>query len=134
MDVHVGNPQCVDWLRRRVVQSTIEIKRLKKQSRLRVMIRAGGALSIGAFIAMDEQAVRGLLKEQFDGFTSQLAALTLELQTTKTALAGQHVQGGNDHGIPRSMRIDVPKFNESNPHSWIFAINEYFSLLETTLE
>nr|GEX92181.1 retrotransposon protein, putative, Ty3-gypsy subclass [Tanacetum cinerariifolium] len=58
---------------------------------------------------MDEQAIRGLLKEQFDGFTSQLAALTLELQTTKTALASQHVQGGNDHGIPRSMRIDVPK-------------------------
>nr|GEU49398.1 retrotransposon protein, putative, unclassified [Tanacetum cinerariifolium] len=94
----------------------------------------GVIVSIGAFIAMDEQAVRGLLKEKFDGFTGQLAALTLELQTTKAALVGRHVQGGNDHGIPRSMRLDVPKFNGSDPDSWIFAINEYFSLLETTPE
>nr|GEU49397.1 hypothetical protein [Tanacetum cinerariifolium] len=83
---------------------------------------------------MDEQAVRGLLKEKFDGFTSQLVALTLELQTTKAALAGRHVQGGNDHGIPRSMPLDVPKFNGSDRDIWIFAINEYFSLLETTPE
>nr|GEV89826.1 hypothetical protein [Tanacetum cinerariifolium] len=79
-------------------------------------------------------AVRGLLKEKFNCFTSQLAALTLELQTTKAVLAGRHVQGGNDHGIPFSMPLDVPKFNGSNPDSWIFSINEYISLLETTPE
>nr|GEW40272.1 hypothetical protein [Tanacetum cinerariifolium] len=50
-------------------------------------------VSIGDFNAMDEQAVRGILKEQFDGFTSQLAALTLELQTTKAALAGFNLEG-----------------------------------------
>nr|GEX43223.1 hypothetical protein [Tanacetum cinerariifolium]GEY18675.1 hypothetical protein [Tanacetum cinerariifolium] len=82
---------------------------------------------------MDEQAVRGLMKEQFDGFTSQLAALTLELQTTKAELVGG-ISRGNDHGIPRSMRLDVPKFNGSNPDRWIFAINEYFYLLEKTTE
>nr|GEU88347.1 Ty3/gypsy retrotransposon protein [Tanacetum cinerariifolium] len=32
------------------------------------------------------------------------------------------------------MRLDVPKFNGSDPESWIFASNEYFSLLETTPE
>nr|GEU87128.1 hypothetical protein [Tanacetum cinerariifolium] len=45
MDVYAGNPQCVDWLKRRVVQSTGEIKGLKKQSRLRAKMRAGGANS-----------------------------------------------------------------------------------------
>ena len=29
------------------------------------------------------------------------------------------------------MRLDVPKFNGADPESWIFAINEYFQLLET---
>ncbi|GJY23155.1 retrotransposon-related protein [Tanacetum coccineum] len=29
------------------------------------------------------------------------------------------------------MRLDVPKFSGVNPESWIFAINEYFSLLNT---
>ncbi|GJW32118.1 ty3-gypsy retrotransposon protein [Tanacetum coccineum] len=29
------------------------------------------------------------------------------------------------------MRLDVPKFSGLNPESWIFAINEYFSLLNT---
>ncbi|GJT91601.1 retrotransposon-related protein [Tanacetum coccineum] len=32
------------------------------------------------------------------------------------------------------MRLDVPKFNGSDPDTWILAINEYFSLLETTPE
>nr|GEU83216.1 Rho GDP-dissociation inhibitor 1-like [Tanacetum cinerariifolium] len=30
-----------------------------------------------------------------------------------------------------SMRLDVPKFSGGNPESWIFAIKEYFSLLNT---
>ncbi|GKD62134.1 hypothetical protein Tco_1299643 [Tanacetum coccineum] len=32
------------------------------------------------------------------------------------------------------MRLDVPKFNEVYLDGWIFAINEYFELLETTPE
>ncbi|GKC99798.1 hypothetical protein Tco_1170073, partial [Tanacetum coccineum] len=72
--------------------------------------------------------------EQFDAFTSQLATLTLELQTTKASCWTRHGAGSNDHGIPRSIRFDVPKFNGTDPDSWIFAINEYFSLLETTPE
>nr|GFB41069.1 hypothetical protein [Tanacetum cinerariifolium] len=74
-------------------------------------------------------AVRRLLKEKFNGFTSQLAALTLELQTTKAVLAGQHVQGGNDHGIPRSMRLDVPKFNGSDPDSSVAQYQSEFEKL-----
>ncbi|GKB02459.1 ty3-gypsy retrotransposon protein [Tanacetum coccineum] len=33
--------------------------------------------------------------------------------------------------LPRSMRWDVPKFTEEDPDSCIFAITEYFSLLNT---
>ncbi|GKD46168.1 hypothetical protein Tco_1270813 [Tanacetum coccineum] len=32
------------------------------------------------------------------------------------------------------MRLDVLKFNGVDPGSWIFVINEYFELLETTLK
>ncbi|GJT23350.1 1-aminocyclopropane-1-carboxylate synthase-like protein [Tanacetum coccineum] len=41
--------------------------------------------------------------------------------------------GGGDQGslLPRSMRLYVPKFNGDDPESWIFAINEYFTLLAT---
>nr|GEV99748.1 prolyl oligopeptidase family protein [Tanacetum cinerariifolium] len=83
-------------------------------------------------IAMDEQAVLLLLKEQFDVVTSQIPSLTLELQTAKASGWTRHGAGSNDQRIPRSMRLDVPKFNGSDPNSWIFSTNEYFSLLETT--
>ncbi|GJV82306.1 hypothetical protein Tco_1522204 [Tanacetum coccineum] len=33
--------------------------------------------------------------------------------------------------LPRSMRLDVPKFLGDDPERWIFAITEYFSLLNT---
>ncbi|GJX62231.1 ty3-gypsy retrotransposon protein [Tanacetum coccineum] len=39
--------------------------------------------------------------------------------------------GGGEAGLPRSMRLDVPKFTEVDPESWLFSINEYFTLLNT---
>ncbi|GJZ88391.1 hypothetical protein Tco_0660173 [Tanacetum coccineum] len=42
-------------------------------------------------------------------------------------------RGKGDQGalLPRSMRLDVPKFLGVDLESWIFAINEYFLLLNT---
>ncbi|GKA88273.1 retrotransposon-related protein, partial [Tanacetum coccineum] len=71
-------------------------------------------------------------KEQSDGFQAQLAALHVELQETKDLVQAQHGGGGDQRSLlPRSMRLDVPKFNGADPESWIFAINEYFALLAT---
>ena len=85
---------------------------------------------------MNEQQIRLHLKEQSDSFTSQIAALNQELQAAKTlALRRLGSGSGGDQGLlPRSMRLDVPKFNGVNPDSWIFAINEYFELIMTPTE
>ncbi|GKF56128.1 hypothetical protein Tco_0166468, partial [Tanacetum coccineum] len=55
-----------------------------------------------------------------------------ELQAAGELLQTQH-GGEGDQGalLPRLMRLDVPKFSGINPESWIFAINEYFLLLNT---
>ncbi|GKC25677.1 hypothetical protein Tco_1027827, partial [Tanacetum coccineum] len=61
-------------------------------------------------------------------------AKTAELQASLGQLQGR--PGGNgDQGatFPRSMRLDVPKFSGVDPERWIFAINEYFSLLNTSI-
>ncbi|GKF75044.1 hypothetical protein Tco_0224488 [Tanacetum coccineum] len=81
---------------------------------------------------MGENAIRLLLKEQSDAFTSQLAVLHAELQDTKGLVQTRHGAGG-DHGtvLPRSKQLDVPKFNGADLERWIFAINEYFALLAT---
>ncbi|GJR75689.1 ty3-gypsy retrotransposon protein [Tanacetum coccineum] len=44
--------------------------------------------------------------------------------------------GGGDSGsaLPRAMRLDVPKFNGTDPDSWIFSITEYFTLLNTPVD
>ncbi|GJV04924.1 hypothetical protein Tco_1338493 [Tanacetum coccineum] len=84
---------------------------------------------------MDKQAIRLLLKEQSDAFTTQIAALHKELQAVKLSGYSRHGSSSNQgFRIPRSMRLDVLKFNGVDPDAWIFAINEYFELLETTLE
>ena len=102
-------------------------------------------VSIGAFIAlnMDEQTVRAWLKDQQDRaetlaqqqaatFQLQFDALRAELQATRGLLQNRH-GGGGEPGIllPRSMHLDVPKFTGDDPDSWIFAITEYFTLLNT---
>ncbi|GJU91826.1 ty3-gypsy retrotransposon protein [Tanacetum coccineum] len=62
-------------------------------------------------------------------FQRQLDALREELQTTRTLIQGRHGGGGGKAGLPRSMRLDVPKFTGVDPESWLFSINEYFTLL-----
>nr|GEW53013.1 hypothetical protein [Tanacetum cinerariifolium] len=116
-DVKVNNFCCVDYFvkdndkcndeRRTAETCFLHIYDLPFElaSRLKgcpIPILSARVVSIGAFIAMDKQSVRLLLKEQFDAVTSQIATLTLELQTAK-----------------------------ASGWSWIFAINGYFLLLET---
>ncbi|GKE10491.1 hypothetical protein Tco_1414042 [Tanacetum coccineum] len=80
---------------------------------------------------MDEQAIRLLLKEQYDALHAQIAALATEWQAAKLI---QPRPGGGKQGswLPRFMRLEVPKFNGTEPESWIFVIQEYFDLLQTT--
>ncbi|GKB73615.1 ty3-gypsy retrotransposon protein [Tanacetum coccineum] len=91
---------------------------------------------------MNAEEIRLLLKEQAttnqqqaDALQAQLVALQLELQATKTLLQTRQ-GGGGDAGslLPRSMRLDVPKFSGTDPESWIFSITEYFSLLNTPVD
>ncbi|GJS26464.1 hypothetical protein Tco_0487084 [Tanacetum coccineum] len=92
-------------------------------------------VSIDAFIVMDEQSIRLILKEQADAFTTQIAALQKELQAAKLSAYSRHGAGNEQgSGIPRSMRLDILKFNGADPEGWIFVINEYFELLEMTPE
>ncbi|GJW99402.1 hypothetical protein Tco_0183316 [Tanacetum coccineum] len=71
---------------------------------------------------MDAGEICLLLKEQAttqqqhaDAFQAQVASLYAELQDTRTLI--QSRQGGGDLGspIPRSMRLDVPKFSGNDP-------------------
>ncbi|GJS40578.1 ty3-gypsy retrotransposon protein [Tanacetum coccineum] len=91
------------------------------------------------------EAIRLLLKEQVasqkqqaDAFQAQMAALQADLQVTKDMLqVAHHRGGGGDHlslTLPRSMRLDVPKFSGSDPDRWIFSITEYFTLLNTPVD
>ncbi|GJW72186.1 ty3-gypsy retrotransposon protein [Tanacetum coccineum] len=79
-------------------------------------------------------------KQQADAFQAQMAALQADLQVTKDMLqVAQHGGGGSggDHlslTLPRSMRLDVPKFSGSDPDRWIFSITEYFTLLNTPVD
>ncbi|GJW15756.1 reverse transcriptase domain-containing protein [Tanacetum coccineum] len=77
---------------------------------------------------MDEQAIHLLLKEQSDALHAQIAALATEWQAAK--LIQPRPEGGEQGSwLPRFMRLEVPKFNGTEPESWIFAIQEYFDLL-----
>ncbi|GJW21422.1 hypothetical protein Tco_0032044 [Tanacetum coccineum] len=77
---------------------------------------------------MDEQAIQLPLKEQYDAFTSQITALNKELQTTKSLAWTRHGSGSDYRNvIPRSMCLDVPKFNGTDPDDWIFSITNTLS-------
>ena len=84
---------------------------------------------------MDETTIRLLLKEQSDAFTARLIAIQAELEEAKNMLQVRH-GGGGDPGsaLPRAMRLDVPKFNGTDPDSWIFSITKYFALLNTPVD
>ena len=79
-----------------------------------------------------------LLKEQADALNAQLhgqiASLTVELQAAKLFGHNRHGEGDAGSTVPRAMRLELPKFNGTDPESWIFAIHEYFDLLDTTNE
>ncbi|GJV78580.1 hypothetical protein Tco_1514450 [Tanacetum coccineum] len=68
-------------------------------------------------------------------FQLQFDALRADLQATRGLLIRRPPGGsggGGEHGlIPRSMRLDVPKFTGADPDAWLFAIQEYFTLLNT---
>ncbi|GKD59190.1 reverse transcriptase domain-containing protein [Tanacetum coccineum] len=97
------------------------------------------------FIAMVElDEIRLLLrdqaaahKQQSKVFQVQMAVLQAELQATKGLIqAGCYGGGGQTASpIPRSMRLDVPKFLGTDPDRWIFSITEMDSwrVYETVL-
>ncbi|GJZ68916.1 retrotransposon-related protein [Tanacetum coccineum] len=120
-----------------VVESLVRLVKVRIGARItleRVLLSIH-VVSIGAFIAMDKQVIRLRLKEQSDAFTTQIVALHKELQAVKLPGYSRHGSSSNQgFRIPRSMRLDVLKFNGADPDAWIFAINEYFELLETTPE
>nr|GEV41683.1 blue copper protein [Tanacetum cinerariifolium] len=104
-----------------------------------ITIQFERVVSTGAFIVLDVEEIRLLLKEQAttqqqqaDAFQAQVATLYPELQATRTLIQSRQ-GGGGDLGppIPRSMRLDVPKSSGNDPDNWIFSINTYFSLLAT---
>ncbi|GJZ20378.1 hypothetical protein Tco_0556968 [Tanacetum coccineum] len=71
-------------------------------------------------------------QKQAAAFQAQFEALTAELQSSLGQLQGRPGGNGDQASLlPRSMRWDVPKFTGEDPDSCIFAITEYFSLLNT---
>ncbi|GKF92439.1 hypothetical protein Tco_0279158, partial [Tanacetum coccineum] len=73
-----------------------------------------------------------MAQQQAAAFQLQFDTLRTELQATRGLLLNR-AGGGGDQGLllPRSMRLDVPKFTGDDPERWIFAITEYFTLLNT---
>ncbi|GJV67706.1 ty3-gypsy retrotransposon protein [Tanacetum coccineum] len=82
------------------------------------------------------EEIRLLIKKQSDAFQAQMAALQADLQATKGLFqAGRNGGGGETASpIPRSMRLDVPKFSRTDSDRWIFSITEYFTLLSTSVD
>ncbi|GJU89085.1 ty3-gypsy retrotransposon protein [Tanacetum coccineum] len=80
---------------------------------------------------MDADEIRLLLKDQAlaqqqqaKTFQAQIVALHIELQTTRGLIQTRQGGGGGDLGspIPRSMRLDVPKFSGSDSESDAFSL------------
>ncbi|GKB01594.1 ty3-gypsy retrotransposon protein [Tanacetum coccineum] len=79
------------------------------------------------------EALRSKLRETLRSELQE--TLRSELHAACGLLQTRH-GGRGDQGalLPRSMRLDVPKFSGIDLESWIFAINENFSLLNTPVE
>ncbi|GJW44051.1 ty3-gypsy retrotransposon protein [Tanacetum coccineum] len=101
------------------------------------MILPNGSYQFGAFIALSWTKTQFVccLKISRTPLRPRLVAIQAELQETKNLLQVRH-GGGGDSGsaLPRAMRLDVPKFNVTDPDSWIFSITEYFALLNTPVD
>ncbi|GJV18914.1 UBN2 domain-containing protein [Tanacetum coccineum] len=78
-----------------------------------------------------QDAVEKLARQQAEAFQLQLDTLRTELQPTRGLL--QNRQGGGEQS-PQSMRLDVLKFSRDDLDRWIFAITEYFSLLNAPVD
>nr|GEV77879.1 prolyl oligopeptidase family protein [Tanacetum cinerariifolium] len=79
-----------------------------------------------------QDAVEKLAQQQPAAFQTQFETLRTGLQVTRGLLQNRQRGGGDQVALlPRSMRLDVPKFSRVDPERWIFAINKYFSLLNT---
>ncbi|GJX93381.1 hypothetical protein Tco_0347967 [Tanacetum coccineum] len=65
-----------------------------------------------------------------------MVAFQAELQATKGLIQVGRYDGGVEIAspIPRSMRLDMPKFSGTDPDQWIFSITEYFTLLSTPMD
>ncbi|GKC04660.1 hypothetical protein Tco_0996270, partial [Tanacetum coccineum] len=80
--------------------------------------------------------IRLSIRKQANAFQVQLAAWQADLQGTKGLIqAGRNGGSGETASpIPRSMRLDVPKFSGTDRDRWVFSINEYFTLLSTSMD
>nr|GEV52537.1 hypothetical protein [Tanacetum cinerariifolium] len=115
----------------------VGVKELASAIVVLLSIRVGRI--IDAFIAplMDENTICLWLKEQRDATEklAQIEAFRAELQVATGVLQGRP-GGGGDQGslLPRSMRLDVSKISGADPESWLFFIQEYFTLLNTPVD
>ncbi|GKA89059.1 retrovirus-related pol polyprotein LINE-1 [Tanacetum coccineum] len=82
-----------------------------------------------------QDAAEKLSRHQAEAFQVQLDTLRVELLPTRGLLQNRQ-GGGGDQGLllSWSMRLDILKFTRDDPDRWIFAITEYFSLLNTPNE
>ncbi|GKB12689.1 hypothetical protein Tco_0846612 [Tanacetum coccineum] len=80
--------------------------------------------------------IRLSIRKQANAFQVQLAAWQADLQGTKGLIQAGHNGGSGETAspIPRSMRLDVPKFSGTDRDRWVFSINEYFTLLSTSMD
>nr|GFB04138.1 hypothetical protein [Tanacetum cinerariifolium] len=85
---------------------------------------------------MDANEIRLLLRDQATAnhrqaemFQAQFEALQAELKVTKEMIqAARHRGGGGDNlalTLPRSVRLNVPKFSGADPDSWLFLITDF---------
>ncbi|GJZ91566.1 ty3-gypsy retrotransposon protein [Tanacetum coccineum] len=66
------------------------------------------------------EEIKLLLRQQLDAFQEQMAALQADLQATKGLIQVRRYGGVGETAspIPRSMRLDVPKFSGIDPDQW----------------
>nr|GEW17260.1 hypothetical protein [Tanacetum cinerariifolium] len=108
-----------------------------KEEILDAEVQANEAISLSdEEIALDAASSEGSMSgPSSEGEEAEELAHANNGATTNTSRSYQLVRhgGGGDQGslLPRSMRLDLPKFNGADLESWMFAINEYFAHLAT---
>lgn len=88
----------------------------------------------------EETELRAIVKDlavKIEGLASEFHASKAQ-GSALLPTPQQNFRVATDEGtsvvLPRSMRLEVPRFNGSNPEAWIFAIEEYFNLYRTSEE